>query len=100
MSIDKTETTFEYLILKVPTKDGVVHTILIATSLKTSLFALLDADHQVGTLDIRATYLDGPITSDKFSSGLISRMGGHVDTLNRNVKLTNGGVDVVPACRA
>ncbi|MGE8063984.1 hypothetical protein [Pseudomonas sp. NPDC089569] len=96
MSTDKTEFTLDYSILKVPAEGGKNHTILITTSLKTSTFVIQETDHQVVTLDILATYLDGPITPDKFTSGLISRMGGKVDTLNKSVKLTKGSVEVVP----
>lgn len=96
MSTDKTETTLEYSILKVPAEGGAEHTILITTSLRTATFVLRDKDQQVVTLDLLATYIDGPITPGNFTAGCISRMGGHLDTHNNRVKLTNSAVDVVP----
>ncbi len=99
MSTDKTEFTVDYSILKLPAGEGREHIILITRSLKTSSFFIQNADHQAITLDLLATYIDGPMPSDKISSGFISRMGGHVDTLGKKVKLTNGAVEVLPGMR-
>jgi GNAT superfamily N-acetyltransferase len=96
MSTDKVETALEYSILKVPADGGTEHTILITTSIRTASFVLQSKDQQAVTLDILATYIDGPITPDNFEAGFICRMGGHVDTHNNKVKLTNSAVVVVP----
>ncbi|MDF9778786.1 hypothetical protein [Pseudomonas baetica] len=96
MSIDNVENTLEYSILKVPGNGGTEHTILITTAIRTASFELQDKDQQVVTLNLLATYIDGPIPPGKFDVGFISRMGSHVDTHNKTVKLTNSAVDVVP----
>lgn len=96
MSTDKVETTLEYSILKVPVDGGMEHAILITTSIRTASFVLQSKDQQAVTLDLLATYIDGPIPPDNFEAGFICRMGGHIDTHNNKVKLTNSAVVVVP----
>jgi GNAT superfamily N-acetyltransferase len=80
----------------VPADGGTEHTILITTSIRTASFVLQSKDQQAVTLDLLATYIDGPITLDNFDAGFICRMGGHIDTHNNKVKLTNSAVVVVP----
>ncbi|MGF6282203.1 GNAT superfamily N-acetyltransferase [Pseudomonas frederiksbergensis] len=99
MSIENVETTLESSILKVAADGGTEHTILITVSCRTATFELHNKDQQVVTLEVLATYIDGPFTQSNFDAGFISRMGGHLDTHNKTVKLTNAAVDLVPRMR-
>lgn len=96
MSTHTTENTVEHQLLKIPTKSGEPHTLLITKTQSLSKFDVSGIGHRVVTLDVLSTYVSGPIPRGRFFNSFVCRMGGKVDTLNDQVKLTNGGVIIDP----
>lgn len=97
MSSYNTETTVEHQVLRIKSKSGLDHTVLITTSQRMSKFHALGEDQQHVVLDVLASYISGPIPLGHFTHGHVSRMGGTVDTLSKYCRVTNKSVMVAPS---
>lgn len=94
MHTEKTENLIEHYILRTSLKSEQPHYILITIKEKSSYYIDDSLQHQIGTIDIQATYLTGPTSRDNLISGHISSMGGSIDSYNKLVSITNGSVMV------
>lgn len=95
MSKETRESTVNYEILKVPSPSGEPHTILITTTQTESTFMSGMRPHRLGTIEVVAKYIGGPLSRERMlHQALVSKMGGDADTLNRKVKITQGVVEI------
>jgi hypothetical protein len=95
MSKETRERTVSYEILKVPSPSGQPHTILITTMQTESTYMSGVRPHRLGTFEVSANYLSGPLARERMlNQALVSKMGGDADTLNNRVKITQGVVEI------
>lgn len=74
------------------------HYLLVETSTSSARVAGCELEYCDASITVRATYLGG-VDSSIMSGTLVCDMGGKMNSYQRTVKLTNGGVMVAPAMR-
>jgi GNAT superfamily N-acetyltransferase len=94
MSSEKSESSVEHHILRVPLEGERFHHILVTVKTVLARYTGSGPEHQVGSIAVQATYLTGPNSRHGLIAGHISSMGGTFDTYSRSVKITNGSVMV------